>query len=45
MKSRKKWACDVFATVASHVNLVHDVTDTDCWAQNGSTHGGVLHNF
>ena len=22
--------------------FVHDVTDTDCWAQNGSTHGRVF---
>ena len=36
MKSRKRLARDVFDTVATHV---YDVADTNCWAQNGSTHG------
>ena len=25
---------DVFGTVATHFGLVHDVTDTDCWAED-----------
>ena len=23
----------------AHAGFVYDVTDTDCWEQNGSTHG------
>ena len=34
--------CNTFAT---HSGFVHDVTDTDCWAQNGSTHGHVSATF
>ena len=41
-KSRKRLAHDLFATFATHAGLVHDITDTDCWAQNGSTHGHVF---
>ena len=35
MKNRKGLARDVFDTFGSHSGLVHDVTDADCWAQNG----------
>ena len=28
-----------------HTGLVYDITDTDCWAQNGSTHTHVLVTF
>ena len=38
MKSRKRLApgaSDVFTT---HSGIVHDVTDADCWAENGGTH-------
>ena len=41
MKSRKKvslWHIDTFASRASFVS---DVTDADCWAQNGSTHSNI----
>ena len=44
-EERKKWALwDVFDLFATHAGLVHDVTDTDCWAKNGSTHRLVYHN-
>ena len=42
MRSRKKLTCDVIDTIATYVDPVHDVTGTDCWAQNGSTHGHVF---
>ena len=38
MKSRKSLACDATDSSASHANLVHDVTDTDCFTQNGYAH-------
>ena len=44
-KSRKRLVRDVFDTFATHARLVYDVTDTDYWAQNGSTHGRVLATF
>ena len=34
---------DTFA--ATPAGLAHDVTDTECWAQNGSTHSRVSMNF
>ena len=37
-KSRKSLACDATDSSASHANLVHDVTDTDCLTQNGYAH-------
>ena len=40
IKSRKKLATDIFNYI-----LVHDATDTDCWAQDGSTHGCVTWDF
>ena len=33
---------DVFDTFATHSSHVHDVTDTDCWAQTGSTYGRIF---
>ena len=42
MKSRKGLARDAFDTFATHAGLVYDVTDTDSWTQNGSTHGRVF---
>ena len=34
---------DVFNNFATHYSdLVRDVTDADCWVQNGSTHGRVF---
>ena len=44
-KSRKRLARDVFDTFTTHAGLVHDVTNTDCRAQNGSTHGRVFATF
>ena len=41
-KSRKKWVCDVFNTFATHGGLLRDVTDTVCYAQNGSTLGRLF---
>ena len=34
-----------FDTFAPYSGLVHDVTDTDCWAQNGSTHKHIFATF
>ena len=34
-----KHLCDTFATHFCHVG---DITDADCWAQNGSTHDLVF---
>ena len=34
-----------FGTFVTHAGPVCDVTDTDCWAQNGSTHGRVFMSF
>ena len=39
MNSRKRLARDVADSFANHADLVYDVTDTDCRAQNGSIHG------
>ena len=35
----------LFDTFATHAGLVHDVTDSDCSAQNGSFHGRVFATF
>ena len=45
MKSRKRLARDVLHSFASHSSPVHDVTNIDCWAQNGSTHGRVFETY
>ena len=34
MKSGKRLAYEVLITFATHADLLCDVTDTDCWAQN-----------
>ena len=44
-KEQKRLARDVFDTFATHFGLVYDVTDTHCWAQNGSSHGQVFETF
>ena len=31
--------------LATHFGPVHDITEADCWAQNGSTHGHVFATF
>ena len=36
---------DVADTFVTHARLVHDITDTDTMAQNGSTHSHVLATF
>ena len=36
---------DVINTSATHADLVHDVTDADCQAQNGHYHGRVYATF
>ena len=45
MESRKRLTHDVFHDVATHSGVVRDVTATDSWAQDGSTHGRLLANF
>ena len=45
LKSKKGLARDVFDTFATHTDLAHDVTDTDCWARNDSTHGRCFVDF
>ena len=47
IKSRtdKGWLVIVFDIFVRHSFLVRDITDTDCWAQNGSTHSCVLTAF
>ena len=43
VKSRKrKLPYDGIHTSAAHASLLYDVTDTDCWAQNGSAHSRVF---
>ena len=38
----ERLARDAFDTYATHAGLGYDVTETDCRAQNGSTHGRVF---
>ena len=45
MESRKRFACDVLHNFATHSSIVYDLTDTDCWSENGSTHGRVYYGF
>ena len=42
MKSRKRLAHGIFDTAAIHASLDCDVTEMDCWAQNGYARG---HDF
>ena len=37
VKSRKWLACEVFDALSTPATFVYDVTDTNCWAQNGGT--------
>ena len=39
IKIRKRLAPDIFGIIAAHSGLVHDDTDTDCLAQNGTLTG------
>ena len=41
VKSIKRLALDVINTSATHIGLVHDVTDKNCPTQNGITHSSV----
>ena len=45
LMSKKRLAHNIFNTFASHVSLICDITDTDCWAQNDSSHGHVFTTF
>ena len=45
MKKRKRLSCDVFDTFATWSGIAYDVTDTGCWAQNGSLHGCAFATF
>ena len=45
MESRKRFACDVLHNFVTHSSIVYDVTDTDCWSENGSTHCRVYYGF
>ena len=42
MKSGERLTCDVLDTFAKRSCHVHDLSDADCWAQNGSTHSSVF---
>ena len=42
MKNQQTSTPEVLHTFATHSSLVHDVTDTDCCAQDGSVHS---HDF
>ena len=47
VKSRKRLAYVAFGTFATHscnVYQLYDITDTDCWAQNGSVQS-CFHDF
>ena len=41
-EGKRKLAHDKLDTCAAHVGTAHDVTDTDCLPQNGSTHSRVF---
>ena len=41
-EQEKYFARCLFDAFDAHSDLVHYVTDTHCWAQNGSTHGRVF---
>ena len=45
MKNRKRSVHDVLDSSASHADLVHNVTDTDCQTQYDSAHGHVFGTF
>ena len=42
MKNIKRLTSDVLDTFAKYSCRVHDLTDADCWAQNGSTRSSVF---
>ena len=43
-KSTKRLVHVTFGTFATHSHSVCDITDTDCWAQNGSVQS-CFHDF
>ena len=45
MLSRNRLPCYVFDTLVTHANHVYNITDTDYWAGNGSTHCHVFTTF
>ena len=45
MKRTKRLAREAANTFAIHSGRFHDVTDTNCWAQNGSDYGCVFAIF
>ena len=44
-RTEKGWLVTCLILTATHSGLVRDVNDTDYWAHNGSTHGGVFAIF
>ena len=42
MESKKRLARDVVNTFATHASFDYDITNTVCWAQNGSIHGHIF---
>ena len=44
-KSVKRLARDVFDFSVRQTNFIHDISDTDSSAQNGSSHGAVFSTF
>ena len=41
-EDHKRLAHDIIDTFDTHSSLVHDITGTDRWAQNGNTHSRVF---
>ena len=39
------WCHNLFDTFATYASLVYDVTNADCLAQDGSTHGRAFATF
>ena len=44
-EGQKALARKAFDTLATHAGVVHDIIDTDCRAQDGSTQGRALETF
>ena len=45
MKNRKMLSPGIFDTFVVRSNLVHDVSDSDCYTQSGCTRGCVFVTF
>ena len=39
MKSKKGWLTSIFYTCSTHACHIHNITEADCWVQNGSPRG------